>query len=698
MVLCYNTKNSYLNFYIIVAIATNLFTALPLTAQQLSNPTRISIRGVTIKGSSLISTLAELPGSVTVVDQKSATTQDFLQQQIIDIPNLNFAGGSSRPKFFQIRGVGDLEQYEGAPNSSVAVILDEVDVTGVGAATTLFDVDQIEVHRGPQAIRFGSSSLGGAINLDTVAPSSFNKGQSIFSLGNDELFSVGTAVGGGLAKISDKLSGRIAIYHHSQNGFRKNDFLSSDSTNERDELTARAKLRLQANDKLFFELGLVNTELNNGYDSFAIDNSFTTQSDRPGNDKESFKLLSLKSIWLNSDLFKLTSISSIYQNIVDYSFDGDWGNNQFWQPYAPYDYFSASLRKRVTLAQQFRISSDNFMVGAFFQDLNEDTSTEEYADNQIFDTLNSDYSAVTYATFADYKYLVTDNLELSLGSRVEFRDTNYFDSREANFAPKDTMYGYRTALNYKYDNTNNYYLLVSRGFRGGGFNSGLSVPQNLREYNPESLINFELGNRRNWIEGKIVSDVTLFYNRRNNQQLKFSFQDNPTDPLSFTYLTDNAGTGDAVGIEALIQYQILPEILFSLNGSLIDTKIKSTNKLVSIVNGRDQSHTPPWQYSANATYQFNEYFWSNVGIAGRGAFYFDDSNNAKSNPYHLVKVETGYNINGNSKVTLWVQNLFDQKYAVRGFFFGNEPPDFPNKKYVQLGDPRQLGITMKYVF
>jgi hypothetical protein len=43
-----------------------------------------------------------------------------------------------------------------------------------------------------------------------------------------------------------------------------------------------------------------------------------------------------------------------------------------------------------------------------------------------------------------------------------------------------------------------------------------------------------------------------------------------------------------------------------------------------------------------------------------------------------------------------VRNLFDAGYAQRGFFFGNEPPDFPDRLYVQPGDPRQVGVTVNY--
>ncbi len=52
----------------------------------------------------------------------------------------------------------------------------------------------------------------------------------------------------------------------------------------------------------------------------------------------------------------------------------------------------------------------------------------------------------------------------------------------------------------------------------------------------------------------------------------------------------------------------------------------------------------------------------------------------------------------NLRLSIWARNLTDERYAIRGFFFGNEPPDFESKEYYQLGDPRTFGLTLRYLF
>ncbi len=69
------------------------------------------------------------------------------------VPNLGFAGGTSRSRYFQIRGIGELEQYEGAPNSSVGFLIDDIDFSGIAMPAALFDLEQAKSCAGRRARR-----------------------------------------------------------------------------------------------------------------------------------------------------------------------------------------------------------------------------------------------------------------------------------------------------------------------------------------------------------------------------------------------------------------------------------------------------------------------------------------------------------------------------------------------------------------
>ncbi|MDZ7644240.1 MAG: TonB-dependent receptor plug domain-containing protein [Woeseiaceae bacterium] len=116
---------------------------------------------------------AELSPSVKVLDDtaiEERAVQHF-EELIASVPNLNWSGDGHRARYFQIRGVGELEQYEGAPNPSVGFLIDDIDFSGIGTIATLFDIEQIEVLRGPQGTRFGANALAGLIYVQSREPS-----------------------------------------------------------------------------------------------------------------------------------------------------------------------------------------------------------------------------------------------------------------------------------------------------------------------------------------------------------------------------------------------------------------------------------------------------------------------------------------------------------------------------------------------
>jgi outer membrane receptor protein involved in Fe transport len=677
----------------------------PASGQSLNNPTELYIYG-----SSFTAPLQKVPQSTTVVREQRLQEkgENSFDYEIESIPNLTWSAGTSRPRFFLMRGIGELEQYQGAPNPSVATIIDSIDFSGLGLVTPMFDIDQVEVLRGPQGIRFGSSALAGALNVRSHDPTEFTTGRLELMAGNDELFAGGVAVGGAIPESNGKLQLRFSAYNSQSDGFRNNVFLQRDNTNKRDESLARLKLRYIPSSKLSFNLSVWGVEAKNGYDAFALDNSFNTQSDKPGQDATSVRAASFATNAKLSEGVALESISSIARTSIDYSYDGDWGNNPFWGAYAPYDYFSDSGRTRKVLSQEFRLRSPDdatyqhgeswrWLTGVFAQRLSEDTSTLELADNVAYNDISNDYLARTGAIFGDLEVPLSNGFSLVPGLRVEQRNTRYDDSRSADFSPTYSMLGGSTAIQKDLTESVRGYLSVSRGYKGGGFNPGTRVPTERRQYDPEYLWNFELGTKGTFLDKKLSSNLALFYNLRRDQQLKFAIQDNPSDPLSFTYLTESSAEGRSIGLELENTYQALPWWQLFVSGSLLDSEFTSVPSESSDLQGRAVSGAPSWQYSAGTRADFGHGVFGRIEITGKDAFYFDDSHNQHSSPYALFNASLGWR-HDRWQVLLWSRNLFNERYDVRGFYFGNEPPDFPNRLYVQRGDPRAFGCTLSYNF
>jgi outer membrane receptor protein involved in Fe transport len=392
---------------------------------------------------------------------------------------------------------------------------------------------------------------------------------------------------------------------------------------------------------------------------------------------------------------------------IDYSYDGDWGNNPFWHPYDPYDYFSDSDRTRRVLGQELRLRSDDiaykhgdswrWLGGVFGQRLSEGSTITQYANNEAYDFVDSDYLARTGAVFGQVEAPLGADTSLVHGLRFEQRNARYDDTKQGEFSPTYSMLGGDVTLQHDLTDAARGYVSVSRGYKGGGFNTGTSVPTDRRQYDPEYLWNFEVGTKGNFLERRLQSNIAMFYNLRRDQQLKFAIQDNPSDPLSYTYITESSAEGQSVGVELENTYQALPWWQLFASGSLMHSDFTAVPPESSTLDGRAFSVAPAWQYSVGTRTELGGGVYARLEFAGKDAFYFDDSNDQRSAPYSLFNASLGWR-RGGWQVLAWSRNLFNERYDIRGFYFGNEPPDYPNKRYVQRGDPRAFGVTVSYEF
>lgn len=240
------------------------------------------------------------------------------------------------------------------------------------------------------------------------------------------------------------------------------------------------------------------------------------------------------------------------------------------------------------------------------------------------------------------------------------------------------------------------YVSLSRGYKAGGFNLGI-VPEERREFDAESLWNLEAGLKSAWLDGSLLANAAIFYNRRNDQQVRTSLQLNPNDPASFVFFTDNAARGETLGLETDIRWFATEGLELYASLGLLDAEFDRFVGDGIDLSGREQAHAPSYSAALGGIYRFADGWYARVDASARDEFYFDVSHDRKSEPFELVNARLGYE--GETwSAELWARNVFDEAYAVRGFYFGNEPPDFPPTLYIRRGDPRQVGVTVDINF
>lgn len=653
-------------------------------------------------------TVREIATSIAVLDEDTlsqAGTQHF-QDVMGLVPNLNWAGSTSRPRYFQIRGIGERSQYEGAPNPSVGFIIDDMDFTAIGGAATLFDLQQVEVLRGPQGTRYGANALAGLIYVQSQAPQFDDSYQLQTTVADEGTYAAGFSATGALGD-SDKAAYRFAIHQFNSDGFRYNDFFNRNDTDQKDEFMSRGKISWQVSEDWHLDSTLMLVDINNGFDVWNPENTFTTHSDDLGIDDQRSIGMSVRNTWTGVEAFELISITALTDSKIQYFFDGDWGNDDYWGEFAPYDFTANNDRERDNLTQEFRLvskpgarmfnDSTDWLTGVYFSRLDEDNQINEYYNGEVYRDLNSQFEATNVAVFGQLDTHLSEATVLTTGLRFEQRSSDYVDSTGLKLSPSDDMVGGQISINHTLNPQQNLYATISRGYKAGGFNLSLSLPEERRAYDPEYLLNYEIGLKAMLMDYRLSLNVSAFYSERQDMQISTSVQEDPTDPLTFVYFTGNAAAGKNQGLEMDWLFQINRNL--SLHGALglLDATFSDYVTADSNFNGRKQAHAPDYTYHLGITYMGDAGWFARADLNGSDGFYFSDSHDQKAQSRDLLNLKVGYQAEHWS-VYAWGRNITDEKYAVRGFFFGLEPPNYADTLYQHLGDPRHIGITAQFDF
>ncbi len=117
-----------------------------------------------------------------------------------------------------------------------------------------------------------------------------------------------------------------------------------------------------------------------------------------------------------------------------------------------------------------------------------------------------------------------------------------------------------------------------------------------------------------------------------------------------------------------------------------------------MIEGREQAHAPRYTYLVRRHVSRAVGLVGPVDLSGMGRFFFDYGHDIRCRSRTTLTNLTVGRDWGSWSAKLWVRNVFDNEYFVRGFYFGNEPPDFPNKLYTRLGDPRQYRLHAQLSF
>jgi iron complex outermembrane receptor protein len=690
---------------ITLAILTSIVASTTFAADTPISTAEQTIEVITIDSDFRSTSLQKTASSLSVIasDEISARNAQNLEEIIARTPNVNFSSGTQRARYYQIRGIGERSQFKEPINPSVGLVIDGIDFSSIGSIASTFDVEQVEVYRGPQGTRFGANAMAGMINITSSAPTDVFEGKVRLSVGNYDSYSAGLVLSG---PATEKVNYRLAVEQYRSDGFIINDFLNRNDTNNRDELTMRGKLAISISKDLTLDITTFIADFDNGYDAFSLDNTRHTLSDQPGFDRQDTKALATKFTYQGFNDFTLETIISYADSAVDYGYDEDWayvGIRPAWEYSSEDHYFrdktSATFELRALSEQGSEIfnGSTAWVTGIYFKQETEDLLRQyTYLSSDFSSSFDSD----NIAAFIQFDSQLTQQLSLTTGLRLERRNANYTDSEQLSFDPNDTMVGGKVVLSYQVDKNNLFYGSVNRGYKAGGANTDGSLPTELREFTAEYLWNYELGYKVSLLNNQAYVRSAVFYMDRDDMQVRTSFlqerEDGSTDFVSYL---GNAATGSNLGLELEAGWQISPEIEIYGAVGLLDTQYNGfIDADGNDKSGDEQAHAPSYQFNLGLNYQVSDHLRVNISVDGKDEFLFSDSHNEKSAAMEVVNMSISY-AKDDWQVKLWTRNLFDESYATRGFYFGNDPRDeYTAKAYYQLAEPAVFGATFDYNF
>ena len=711
----------------LITILSVIFVAVPLLGQDQDID---EVEEIIVTADFRDSDLAESAGSTTII--KNEKSLDRAARHLEDIlslaPNVTWSAGASRSRFLQIRGIGDLEQYaEPKYYPAVGLLLDGVEIGSSANAAMLFDINQIEILRGPQGTRFGTSGNAGVVYLRSNAPTDEFEGSITAGAGNYNTQNLGVVLSGG---ISETLRGRIAVQKNDGDGFHKNVYLKNDDTAGFDELTTRVRVDWSPVSNAQYQLNILNFQSENGYDVWSLDNSRTTQTDTPGEDNQDIFAITLKGNWELSSSLLLEASLSQNESDLDYHYDADWINPGFCITYTcsyghdnaaesfSRDLDQTTMEIRLLGGSETLNTGDTRYVIGLYRKSTEETLDYGYPSAWYGNyNVRTNYETSRNALYGEIEIGISDTFSLSAGARIENFKDDYADTNTVSHKNDDTLTNFEITGQVTLSDTAFFYATLNLADKPGGVNvsassqfGSMSAPfQNFMSpklnFDSERLFNKEIGYKRSSNNNQWNVRAALFHTTRSNAQLESWMWDDSAG-LWIGYL-DSTSDATNYGLEIESEINASESIQLFANLSLLRTKVDNLATFDLDVfdfvsrSGRDQTKSPQYQYAIGINALLRTDVTASLSIEGRDDSYFGYYHNGMLEGYDIVNANLRWR-GSNLSINVWGRNLSDENYSTHGLYFGADPRDdfgfWSNQTYRQFGAPRTFGIDFEFQF
>jgi iron complex outermembrane recepter protein len=695
--------------------------------------------------------ILDVPLAITAIDESTLTKNGITNsaQLATAVPNLQISSpyGNTQPNF-SLRGISVANEYNSNQASPIGVYIDDVYIAprtsqGMG----LFDLDRVEVLRGPQGTLFGRNTTGGAIDFITRGPSlNGDNGYAEVGYGNFNTFTSQGAVEDTL--IQGQLGVRVAGNWVHGGGQIENVYPGGPNPDSQDSRQGRISLRYKPGDgdldiKIRAYAGRDNptqAAVQGLLPARAGLSFFQVDENRIGENQTSASGVAANVSYAFNSALSATSITSFdigrqdLQQAADGSpldiLDIDWQSHyRQYSEEARFNYEGAPLNlvggvyygwDQTTTDNTFDIGSALApgVNGGFFQHYRQQRHSS--------------------AVFLQGDYKITNQWVFTLGARYTEDRARYDDGSADLFAGNvggpqtplastvpcaglpgtcaydpaaryvvngrnDAPTG-RAALSYTFDDGLLTYASYNRGYRSGAFNGGgYTSSSGITYIKPETVNAYEIGGKGRFLDHSLTASGAIFYYDYNNQQL----QDTRPGPVAFLV---NAPKSQVYGAEAETTYRIIPALTLRGSFGYLHATYKELTLQGTNLQGNQLPFAPTWtgqlgfdwnivniaggelSLSPTANVVSHQYFspFNSINAAGTG----QDNSELEQGGYSKVNASLNWT-RDNLLVRAWVDNLFDRE--VYSYGLDLRGAGFPFN-FLVPSTPRTFGISGRYSF
>ena len=662
----------------------------------------------------------DIPDSITVLDEMEISDAGITDMVSLSahIPNLEFYDFGSRWHCqTYIRGIKSLNNSE----PSTGLYVDGVNYSkSYLFSFPLFDVERVEVLRGPQGTLYGRNTMAGVINIHTRTPDNETRAQISSTYASYNKKQIQGHVQAPILK--DKLFFGISGLISSSDGYMENDVAGIDEDGRhKDGQAGRIKLRYMPAPQWDITLSLDGQHHEDGAFPFRRTqrNSFVSngilEADSPYHYSHDFDGTSESDFWgatlntgVDTKIGRITSITGYRDFNNEDIIDSD---------FSPLD---AARMKYVlqerTFSQEIRISSPEnqtgpkWLAGIYYFYINSDKERTNYFRSAMAGSSSNPFAPGTgarmtqtkgtnygEALFGQITWPVLNALDITAGLRYEVEDAQMdatiFDTpqggtttatQQPDKESRFTALLPKLSVGWHFMADQMLYTTVSRAHRSGGFNDP-NVGGD--PYDEEYSWVYETGIKSGFFQNRLTVNVCGFYTDIQDEQItRFN-------AYNQSYL-ENAGQSHRLGMELEAGWFILKDLKVFGSFTWLEAEYDTYTDPVTgqDFKGNTTFGVPDYTYSLG--FQYRRSLWGEWNgfcrgeLAGTGRRYFDDANTVKAPGYELVNLKIG--LEGTHwDGYVWAKNLFDQHYRI------SENVD---RGITEDGEPLTIGITLSYRF